>query len=130
MVMRVKASPAREPKGLEPPTPPRAPTSPPPLPRWINTSRIRNRLRIRRIAFSGPGRADQIAKSVTAGSFLAGSLKTGNNRNGIIGPPGGGEKATWAGDRGQESGVRSQESGVSVRARGSRTAGFVFLPDS
>src|SRR5262245_54827960 len=118
MVMRVKASPAREPNGLEPPTPPKAPTSPPPLPRWIRTSRIRNRLRSSRMAFSGPGRADQIAKSVTAGSFLGASLTTGKDRNGIIGGPGSGEKATWAGVRGQRSEVREQD-----KARGSRTPG-------
>ena len=35
---------AREPKALEPPAPPKAPDRPPPLPRWISTSRIRNRL--------------------------------------------------------------------------------------
>src|SRR6478735_5540659 len=40
--MRVKASPALEPNGLEPPTPPNAPARPPPLPRWISTSPIRN----------------------------------------------------------------------------------------
>src|SRR5262249_33986583 len=44
MVMRVKVSPAREPKALEPPAPPKAPAKPPPLPRWISTSRIRNTL--------------------------------------------------------------------------------------
>src|ERR1700678_1425584 len=44
MVMRVKVSPAREPKALEPPAPPKAPDRPPPLPRWISTSRIKNRL--------------------------------------------------------------------------------------
>src|SRR5436853_1087323 len=43
MVMRVKASPALEPNGLDPPTPPNAPARPPPLPRWISTSPIRNR---------------------------------------------------------------------------------------
>src|SRR5437763_13318650 len=43
MVMRVKASPALEPNGLEPPTPPNAPARPPPLPRWISTRPIRNR---------------------------------------------------------------------------------------
>src|SRR4051795_12642147 len=40
--MRVKVSPALEPKGEEPPTPPNAPASPPPLPRWIRTRPIRN----------------------------------------------------------------------------------------
>src|SRR5205085_9957042 len=43
MVMRVKASPALDPNGLEPPTPPNAPDRPPPLPRWISTRPIRNR---------------------------------------------------------------------------------------
>src|SRR5262249_57560796 len=33
---------AREPNGLDPPTPPNAPASPPPLPRWISTSSIRS----------------------------------------------------------------------------------------
>src|SRR3954466_4753242 len=44
MVIRVKVSPALEPNGLEPPTPPNAPARPPPLPRWISTRPIRNRL--------------------------------------------------------------------------------------
>src|SRR5687768_6417692 len=54
MVTRVNWSPAREPKGLDPPVPPSAPMRPPPLPRWIRTSRIRNRpiSRIRRLSRS------------------------------------------------------------------------------
>src|SRR5438874_2580667 len=39
IVIRVKASPALEPNGL---TPPNAPARPPPLPRWMSTSPIRN----------------------------------------------------------------------------------------
>src|SRR6516164_585599 len=42
MVRRVNWSPAREPKGLEPPAPPRAPIRPPPLPRWIKINNIMN----------------------------------------------------------------------------------------
>ena len=38
-------SPAREPNGLDPPAPPNAPASPPPLPRWISTISISNRPR-------------------------------------------------------------------------------------
>ena len=44
IVTRVNVSPAREPKALEPPTPPKAPASPPPLPRWMSTIKIKNRL--------------------------------------------------------------------------------------
>ena len=40
-VIRVKMSPALVPKALEPPTPPKAPASPPPLPRWIRIRQIR-----------------------------------------------------------------------------------------
>src|SRR5689334_5582499 len=40
--MRVNTSPALVPKALEPPTPPKAPARPPPLPRWISTRQIRN----------------------------------------------------------------------------------------
>src|SRR3954464_8561640 len=43
MVTRVKTSPDLVPKALEPPTPPKAPASPPPLPRWIRIRQIRNR---------------------------------------------------------------------------------------
>src|SRR5262245_9092754 len=43
MVILVNVSPAREPNALEPPAPPKAPARPPPLPRWISTSTIRNR---------------------------------------------------------------------------------------
>ena len=42
IVTRVKMSPALVPKALEPPMPPKAPASPPPLPRWIRTRQIRN----------------------------------------------------------------------------------------
>ena len=42
IVTRVKTSPALVPKALEPPTPPKAPARPPPLPRWIRTRQIRN----------------------------------------------------------------------------------------
>src|SRR5437588_3006592 len=65
MVMRVKVSPAREPNGLEPPVPPRAPIRPPPLPRWINTRRIRNRPRMIRKKFNGPASQGQKASTVT-----------------------------------------------------------------
>ena len=41
IVTRVKMSPALVPKALEPPMPPKAPASPPPLPRWIRTRQIR-----------------------------------------------------------------------------------------
>src|SRR4051812_13765419 len=41
--MRVNASPALDPNGLDPPTPPKAPARPPPLPRWIRTKPIMNR---------------------------------------------------------------------------------------
>ena len=42
-VTLVKTSPVRAPKALEPPIPPKAPASPPPLPRWIRMRMIRNR---------------------------------------------------------------------------------------
>src|SRR5262249_13292410 len=42
-VMRVNKSPAREPNGLDPPTPPKAPARPPPLPRWMRIMPIRIR---------------------------------------------------------------------------------------
>src|SRR5215831_5814828 len=42
MVIRVKTSPALVPKALEPPTPPKAPARPPPLPRWIRITQIKN----------------------------------------------------------------------------------------
>src|SRR5262245_23435304 len=48
-------SPARDPKALEPPEPPRAPTNPPPLPRWISTSPMSRTLRISTITFNRPG---------------------------------------------------------------------------
>src|SRR5439155_26952461 len=54
MVMRVNWSPAREPNGLEPPEPPRAPIKPPPLPRWISTSRIKNKPMARTKKFNKP----------------------------------------------------------------------------
>src|SRR6202161_2711811 len=41
IVTRVETSPALVPKALEPPVPPKAPASPPPLPRWIRTRQIR-----------------------------------------------------------------------------------------
>src|SRR3972149_5366206 len=41
MVIRVKRSPALVPKALWPPMPPKAPARPPPLPRWMSTSRTR-----------------------------------------------------------------------------------------
>jgi hypothetical protein len=40
-VILVNVSPAFVPKALEPPTPPKAPASPPPLPRWISIRQIR-----------------------------------------------------------------------------------------
>src|SRR3954451_19822532 len=43
MVIRVNVSPALDPNGLDPPAPPNAPISPPPLPRWIRMVRINNR---------------------------------------------------------------------------------------
>src|SRR5947208_16400812 len=43
IVIRVNASPAFEPNGLDPPTPPKAPARPPPLPLWIRTRPMRNR---------------------------------------------------------------------------------------
>src|SRR5947209_13116339 len=43
MVIRVNVSPALDPNGLDPPAPPNAPISPPPLPRWIRMVRIRSR---------------------------------------------------------------------------------------
>jgi hypothetical protein len=42
MVMRVKMSPALVPSALWPPGPPKAPTKPPPRPRWTKTSMTRN----------------------------------------------------------------------------------------
>ena len=42
IVILVKTSPALVPKALEPPTPPKAPARPPPLPRWIRMMQIRN----------------------------------------------------------------------------------------
>src|SRR5262245_55631698 len=42
---------AREPHGLDPPTPPNAPASPPPLPRWISTISMSNRPRPRTTRF-------------------------------------------------------------------------------
>ena len=42
IVTRVNTSPALVPKALEPPTPPKAPARPPPLPRWIRIRQIRN----------------------------------------------------------------------------------------
>lgn len=42
IVTLVKTSPALVPNALCPPMPPNAPASPPPRPRWIKTSRIRN----------------------------------------------------------------------------------------
>ena len=59
-VMRVNVSPALVPKALEPPTPPKAPASPPPLPRWIKTRQMRNSeirmLSVLRIAVKTPKR--------------------------------------------------------------------------
>src|SRR5262245_29811562 len=55
MVMRVKASPAREPKALEPPEPPKAPARPPPWPFWIRTSPMRIRLDKSSTKFNTPG---------------------------------------------------------------------------
>ena len=42
IVIRVNRSPALVPKALWPPSPPNAPAKPPPRPRWISTSRIKN----------------------------------------------------------------------------------------
>src|SRR5262245_30240959 len=61
MVIRVNVSPAREPKALEPPTPPKAPASPPPLPLWINTKRIKKSPKSNPSRFNVPGTQDQIA---------------------------------------------------------------------
>src|SRR6266513_3155882 len=69
MVMRVKVSPAREPNGLEPPVPPSAPIRPPPLPRWISTSRIKNRPRMIKKKFNGPASQGQKASTVTVRSL-------------------------------------------------------------
>src|SRR5579885_3218214 len=63
MVMRVKASPARDPKALEPPAPPKAPASPPPLPRWMRMSRIRNNPTSTRRMFRNGGNHDQTAQT-------------------------------------------------------------------
>src|SRR5437660_12077478 len=52
MVRRVNWSPAREPKGLDPPAPPKAPINPPPLPRWIKISKIMNAPSGSRMKFS------------------------------------------------------------------------------
>lgn len=41
-VIFVKTSPARVPNALDPPSPPRAPASPPPRPRWTKMTRIMN----------------------------------------------------------------------------------------
>src|ERR1700690_2300568 len=84
MVSRVNESPAREPNGLEPPEPPRAPIRPPPLPRWISTSRMRNAPSTNRIRFKGPGSHDH--------AMCASLLRNcGEYRTGIIRrrPPGG-----------------------------------------
>src|SRR6516225_4288024 len=62
MVMRVKVSPAREPKALEPPEPPKAPAKPPPLPFWINTRRIRNIPTSSKTIFKSGGSQDQTAQ--------------------------------------------------------------------
>jgi len=43
IVILVKTSPAFVPNALDPPAPPKAPASPPPLPRWIKTRQIRKR---------------------------------------------------------------------------------------
>src|ERR1019366_5741113 len=64
MVSRVNWSPAREPKGLEPPAPPRAPINPPPLPRWIRIKRIRNGPRISRMTFNKFARIAMTATSL------------------------------------------------------------------
>src|SRR6266849_807917 len=94
MVRRVKASPAREPNGLEPPTPPKAPARPPPLPRWIKTRRMRNSPLRRMKTFKKLARNGHIAhafhskpgwfmeiietrtcqEKTTLGGFLAGNL--------------------------------------------------------
>src|SRR5437762_416668 len=72
MVMRVNLSPARLPKALEPPAPPNAPARPPPLPRWISTSRIRKMPRTRINVFrTGGGHAAAILNRKRSGRFLA-----------------------------------------------------------
>jgi hypothetical protein len=57
-VTRVKVSPALVPNALDPPTPPKAPASPPPLPRWINIKKIKNSevrmIRVLKIVVSTP----------------------------------------------------------------------------
>src|SRR4051812_2545437 len=106
MVTLVKTSPAFVPKALEPPMPPKAPASPPPLPRWIKMRQIRNReviakrtLRIpARIAtsecpFEGPWRCRISGHSATAkacgcrsGSARAGDeLRRLDNRQEVAG---------------------------------------------
>src|SRR5262245_28362117 len=69
MVILVNRSPAREPKALEPPTPPKAPASPPPLPRWINTNRIRKSPSSNTNQFKKTGTHDHTATTFTAVSF-------------------------------------------------------------
>src|SRR5262245_55902905 len=56
-------------EGRAPPVPPRAPIRPPPLPRWIRTSRIRNRPSRIKKKFSGAASQGQNASTVTARSF-------------------------------------------------------------
>src|SRR5271166_2479277 len=99
--MRVKASPAREPNGLEPPTPLNAPTRPPPLPRWIRTSRIRKRPRKKRTKFNRPGNHDHTARS----PFREDSAIS-DNQTVIIGSRRSGEKTTSCRGRKCENGYR------------------------
>jgi hypothetical protein len=60
MVILVNVSPALVPNALEPPAPPKAPASPPPLPRWIKIRQTRNRerrmIKVLKIAVNTPTR--------------------------------------------------------------------------
>src|SRR5436305_12272 len=93
-VIRVKRSPAREPKALEPPTPPKAPAKPPPLPRWIRTSRIKKRLTsstrvLINVEYHGTSSRNTVNLPV-----LDRERRTKNEQTGIIRLVHGGEKMT------------------------------------
>ena len=55
-VTLVKTSPVLAPKALDPPIPPKAPASPPPLPRWMRMRTIRNSVRMTITMFRKPRR--------------------------------------------------------------------------
>src|SRR5262245_63449162 len=68
---------AREPNGLDPPTPPNAPASPPPLPRWISTMNISSRLNSSTTTLSRIDQVDALANSGTATTSGTGTAPSG-----------------------------------------------------